>query len=744
MKQLALLILVMSGCTADFAEVRIVGNGEVVAGNVSCRDSCKVRIGTELSARANDGAMFTGWSGACSGVEDCVALGDVVATFVSKPRLIVRVEGNGVVKSSSGKTCTTDCEWVEDTPVSLSAIADANAFFLGFSGSCQGTLACDLQSGEVIARFGARQQLHVNITGIGTVSVGDQSCTESCTLQLAPGPQSVAVSAAASFMFSSISGACTALPCNVSPPATLNVVFEPARRLTVTLIGNGQGTVFLDDESFCTNSTCSVMLSTTRAFELHASTASDYMSFRGLSGPGCSAVACSIPAGTEDIAINASFIRTLLWHRTFDARGDTLFADEKGLIVSMVAQRTVTIDGTTYDVDPMAAPEFGVIAEFNWDGGTNWVVALNHHDRSHLTPLLWFHGLLRNPYTEEVLASGWCRTGQVDGQIQCNSNETPLLLGINDGGLDWAIADRRFGTDNGNRAVIRDLMAYDGGIIGFRGVGAFFGETTGALGRVDRQLDGGFTPVFGQPKLYSQFELFPNRLDCTPIGEGLRCSFVSLQSFSVDGCVVPPLSGATPMLLMDFSPQLQCLRARRITGENRYITSPSAPNSAGKNYIAGLTNGIANITDTISVGPSVSWLAEWGPTDIERVSSFSASYPPPATLASESQIQVDLHDDSIIILSALLGDRGDVHYWGRTVPAPCILLAFIASDDLSTPTRHLGFCSNDSNRHYMTTSRFFVIGDKLVIFVTGTTLRFGDTPLFTSPGVQSHLVVLQL
>ncbi len=108
-----------------------------------------------LTATADLGSTFTGWSGACSGTGICeVTLSmaqNVTATFaldvVPTYTLSVTKDGTGAgtVTSSPagiecGSTCTADFD--EDTLVTLTATADLGSTFNGWSGACSGTSSC--------------------------------------------------------------------------------------------------------------------------------------------------------------------------------------------------------------------------------------------------------------------------------------------------------------------------------------------------------------------------------------------------------------------------------------------------------------------------------------------------------------------------------------------------------------------------------------------------------------------------
>lgn len=137
------------------------GSGLVVStdGSISCGTACSVTVNpgstVTLSARADTGSSFAGWTGGgCSGTGTCTVRLDsssaVVATFdkLASHALTVAVTGTGRVDTSpagianctaSGGTCSAS--YLSGTVVTLSATAPAGAAFTGWGGACSGTTA---------------------------------------------------------------------------------------------------------------------------------------------------------------------------------------------------------------------------------------------------------------------------------------------------------------------------------------------------------------------------------------------------------------------------------------------------------------------------------------------------------------------------------------------------------------------------------------------------------------------------
>ena len=149
------------------------GNGTVMSTpmGISCSVDCSQdftnRSEVTLVATPDSGSVFTGWSGACIGMTNCVVSmtqsQSVTATFAQLPELTVLVNGTGsgsVTSNPVGITCPTDCieKYAQGTVVSLTAVADAGSNFTGWiGGGCSGAATCTVtlaQSLTVTATFG--------------------------------------------------------------------------------------------------------------------------------------------------------------------------------------------------------------------------------------------------------------------------------------------------------------------------------------------------------------------------------------------------------------------------------------------------------------------------------------------------------------------------------------------------------------------------------------------------------------
>ncbi len=737
MRRYFVLCCVLAACQKPLAEVSIDGPGQVIAPGLSCRTRCGVSPEATLEAVADDGARFLGWDGACSGDGACAVPSGESATarFVANPVLKLSIVGDGSVRASDGRECSNNCTWSLPTPIVLTATAGLGAAFMGFSGACTGEAPCTANGGEVTALFATLQDVRVEISGDGGgfVEVNGQRCTTTCTVSV-PSNESYSVTLQPDdgSVLASLTGACETQPCVVSPPAVLRVSFARARQVSVILQGQRNGIVKMNGTSFCTSGTCTASVPAAQELTLTAETTSDYDAFRGFVGVGCSATPCVVPAATEAVHLVATFDSVLLWHRTFDARGETLFADSNGLVMAMTAQGSISIDGTTYDTNStFVNPPFAVLTELNWDAGIRWVEALNDfRPDAGSAPQFALRSTLRVPGSNEIIMSGYCLGGRVDDKVDCNPALTPLTISVRDGGLAWLTTDLSIGTGNLNSgASLSDLTAFDGGVVGFRGGGAFFGQHSASLGWVGA-ADAGFVAAFTRDGLVQADQ---RRDGCVVVGGRLRCVFFNLTGLMLDECVLPPSASSTESsIILEFDEHLRCLWAHRFTGIASRISGPSAEAEGGI-YISGV-GGPIDFGNGVSISSSTQgwWNARWGTSGIEHVGTtplrFDGEY-------ATDAIQTELHKDDVLF-HILLGQpqpnvtRGSLPWF------------FVDRQTLSQVSREWSFKSPNAVNGTLQSTRAFAVGDNLAVLVTGVRVSFGDTPLFTNDRVQTHLVVL--
>jgi hypothetical protein len=154
-----------AGADADLTVATAgTGSGTVTSApaGISCGVDCSHTYPEDtevtLTATADAGSTFVGWSGDCAGTGGCNLTLDtdksVTATFNADPDpathdLTVATAGTGsgiVTSAPAGISCGVDCShtYPEDTEVTLTATAGPGSTFVGWSGACTGTGGCNL------------------------------------------------------------------------------------------------------------------------------------------------------------------------------------------------------------------------------------------------------------------------------------------------------------------------------------------------------------------------------------------------------------------------------------------------------------------------------------------------------------------------------------------------------------------------------------------------------------------------
>ena len=169
---------------------------------IACGAACSASFdsGTvvTLTATAGAGAVFAGWSGACTGADACQVTMSraraVTAAFRAAPAsrfaLTITEQGTGsgtVTSTPDGIICGAACDpsFDSSTVVTLTATPGTGSEFEGWGGACAGTGSCQVtmsQARNVTAFFNTayyRLTIHVGGTGSGTVTSSPSgiSCT---------------------------------------------------------------------------------------------------------------------------------------------------------------------------------------------------------------------------------------------------------------------------------------------------------------------------------------------------------------------------------------------------------------------------------------------------------------------------------------------------------------------------------------------------------------------------------------
>ena len=306
------------------------GSGMITSAppGINCGGTCSANFasGTQvvLTATANLGSTFTGWSGGCSGTGTCSLTIDadktVTATFVPNETLSVTVAGNGSVASSPpGLTCsagTCSASFAAGTQVTLTATPDANSAFMGWSGACTGAGTCTITlaaNQQVTATFG--HTLSVTVAGGGSVtsSPGGINCSSGTCSAVFANSSSVMLTPTASngYRFAGWSGACTGTgSCSPSMfmDQAVTATFVATADLSVTIVG--QGSVTSNPTGInCSSGTCTATYVSGTPVTLTAVAAGGYQ-FTGWSGGGCGGTGTCVVPMTGATGVTATFTQT--------------------------------------------------------------------------------------------------------------------------------------------------------------------------------------------------------------------------------------------------------------------------------------------------------------------------------------------------------------------------------------------------------------------------------------------------
>jgi hypothetical protein len=267
---------VVTNMTSDTTKTLTVekagsGSGVVTSepSGISCGSICQVNsvsgLTITLSAQADAGSTFAGWSGSgCSGMGTCVVTMDaaksVTATFNSDPYVLTLTKagtGNGTVSSSPtgincGSTCSSSYDY--NTLVTLTAAPSAGSTFTGWSGSgCSGTGSCVVTmdaAKSVTATFTLNTYvLTVSKSGTGSGSVTGSptgiNCGSTCSASYNYNTQvTLTATASAGSTFTGWSGS----SCNGTGSCV--VTMDAAKSVTATF---DLGSVILFQDDFSTN-----------------------------------------------------------------------------------------------------------------------------------------------------------------------------------------------------------------------------------------------------------------------------------------------------------------------------------------------------------------------------------------------------------------------------------------------------------------------------------------------------------
>jgi cysteine-rich repeat protein len=232
---------------------------------IDCGTTCAATYSANqtvtLNAFPGSTSTFAGWSGACTGTGSCTvtmsAAKSVTATFTANNySLTVSRGGSGigtVTSSPIGINCGADCaeSYSSGTTVTLTAVADTNSTFAGWSGACAGTGACQVAmdaAKNVTAIFSLKTySITISRTAGGEVTSNPTgiSCGSTCSATYSAG-QTITLTAtpAAGATFTGWGGVCSGTgSCSVAMNASATVFATFTYPVLVGKLGNGFGGV---------------------------------------------------------------------------------------------------------------------------------------------------------------------------------------------------------------------------------------------------------------------------------------------------------------------------------------------------------------------------------------------------------------------------------------------------------------------------------------------------------------------
>lgn len=283
----------------------------------------------ELVPTAAAGSQFTGWTGACSGIGQCIVTMDqarnVNAEFTEAWDLTVTKTpingGSGTVTSSpAGINCGGTCvaTFLEPTMVTLTPTPAAGSRFGGWAGDCVGMGACVVtmdMARSVDATFIKTYNLTVTKSGTGGGTVTSApvgiNCGATCTFTFDAGT-AIALTGLpdGTSTFTGWGAPCVGNgACNFVLNSDMSVNADFARvthTLNVSKTGAGSGTVTSSPSGIDCGATCSKAFTTGTVVTLSA-TPSPTSVFTGWSGEGCSGTGTCVVTLGVDRNVTADF-----------------------------------------------------------------------------------------------------------------------------------------------------------------------------------------------------------------------------------------------------------------------------------------------------------------------------------------------------------------------------------------------------------------------------------------------------
>ncbi len=415
------------------------GAGAVVSNptGINCGSDCTYAFASgttvTLTATAQAGSVFTGWSGAggCTGAGTCVVTmteaRDVTATFAPSVSLAYTKAGTGagtVVSSPAGVNCTTSCtrSFGSGSQVTLTATAAAGAIFTGWSGAggCTGTDTCTVtlsiddapSTKAVTATFMPLYTLTYSRAGGGGGSVVSSpagiDCAGSCTASFASGTVVTLVAAPApGSVFAGWSGHCGgtgACVVTMAGARTVTATFAFGFQLSYAKAGAGAGTVTSVPAGINCTDSCTHGFVTAAVVALTATPAPGSV-FTGWSGACTGTSTCNVTIA-GDLEVQATFTPKVRFIYTEGGSGGGVVAASVAPVACYDACEREFVDGTT---ETFTATADSGSMFVGWSGacsGTGPCVVTFAGDQVVTATFAQLHTLTYEPYDRELAAPG--------------------------------------------------------------------------------------------------------------------------------------------------------------------------------------------------------------------------------------------------------------------------------------------------------------------------------------------------
>ena len=484
------------------------GTGSVSSnpGGLSCAEGCASTSSSfastsavTLTAQADGGSTFAGWSGACIGTSSsCTILpgtssANVAAQFnstaVQNHTLSVWRQGVGsgsITSSPVGINCGGTCSasYAAGAQVTLTAQPASGSSFAGWGGACSGTGTCTVgmdSARSVTATFNVtvtNRLITLSKSGSGTGSVTSSpsglNCVEGCPSASASFASAATVSlvaqAASGSTFAGWSGACSGTQSYCTIPASSSTANVTAQFNTTTVQnhtlsvwrqGTGSGTVASTPSGIYCGSTCTANYASGTQVILSAQAATD-STFTGWAGACSGTGVCSV---TVDAAksVTASF-----------ALKSVVIGQNKRLAAGSYHTAFIRDDGSLWAWGSAT----GSVSPLQVGTGYTAVAAGYHHTLALKTDgSLWAWGA--NDYGQ--LGDG--STTQRTSPIQIGTGYTAVVAGSNntlalkaDGSL-WAWGENTYGQLGDGSTINRSSPVQIGA--GYTAVAAGYFHTIG-------------------------------------------------------------------------------------------------------------------------------------------------------------------------------------------------------------------------------------------------------------------------